>query len=155
MPSPSATLPLTPIVTPNLTPILTPTLTLTPTVILTRCLATQQALLAILMAAAARAGSGSCGCKDRIQVNLAPSDEPDALPSLIVNIVEASPHATADELAKLARLHKDGVLTDAEFAAAKQKVLLTLTLTLTQTLTLTLTLTLTPSQARHLHAVRA
>ena len=56
-------------------------------------------------------------------MNLALSDEPDALPSLVVNIIEASPHATADELAKLAQLHKDGVLTDAEFAAAKQKVL--------------------------------
>ena len=35
----------------------------------------------------------------------------------------AAPASTADELAKLAQLHDEGRLTDAEFAAAKQRVL--------------------------------
>lgn len=35
----------------------------------------------------------------------------------------ATPASSADELAKLAQLHKDGVLTDDEFAAQKAKVL--------------------------------
>jgi len=35
----------------------------------------------------------------------------------------ASPASSADELEKLAKLHKDGVLTDDEFAAQKAKLL--------------------------------
>ena len=36
---------------------------------------------------------------------------------------ESRQASVSEELAKLARLHADGVLTDAEFAAAKQKIL--------------------------------
>jgi len=87
------------------------------------CDATRQALIALLIEQALKAGRSDCGCEDRIQVNLAPSELPDAAPELVVTIFEASPSATADELERLVQMYNDGLLTKAEFEAAKQKAL--------------------------------
>ena len=62
---------------------------------------------------------------------------PDADPELIVTIIEAK--GTADELERLVRLLNEGILTPAEFAAAKQRVRLVLTQTLIPTPTRALT----------------
>lgn len=85
------------------------------------CDATRQALIALLIEQALKAGRSDCGCEDRIQVNLAPSELPDAAPELVVTIFEAK--GTADELERLVKLRDAGVLSPEEFEAAKQKVL--------------------------------
>jgi len=62
-------------------------------------------------------------CNEKAQQGHLPSIRPTTLAAISPAAASAARASVAEELAKLAKLHADGVLSDNEFAAAKQRVL--------------------------------